>query len=75
MEVNVLGAVRVTKGFLPLLRKSKDSRVINMGSLAGKLGSVTEPDLTLHLFSCFRSLSVSRIQFLFDVKVFFASFQ
>jgi len=37
MDVNVLGAVRVTKAFLPLLRKCNHSRVINMGSLAGRL--------------------------------------
>ncbi|CAL1301441.1 unnamed protein product [Larinioides sclopetarius] len=32
-ETNVLGAIRVTKAFLPLLRKSR-GRVVNMASLA-----------------------------------------
>ena len=35
LDVNVLGVVRVTKAFLPLLRYSK-GRVINVASLAGK---------------------------------------
>ena len=35
MDVNVFGIVRVTKGFLPLLRQS-EGRVINVASLAGK---------------------------------------
>lgn len=36
MDVNVLGVVRVTKAFLPLLRHSH-GRVINVASLAGRL--------------------------------------
>ncbi|CAL1526322.1 unnamed protein product [Lymnaea stagnalis] len=35
MDVNVFGIVRVTKGFLPLLRQS-EGRVINVASLAGR---------------------------------------
>jgi NAD(P)-dependent dehydrogenase (short-subunit alcohol dehydrogenase family) len=35
MDVNVFGTVRVTKGFLPLLRQS-EGRVINVASLAGR---------------------------------------
>lgn len=35
LDVNVLGVVRVTKAFLPLLRLSK-GRVINVASLAGR---------------------------------------
>jgi NADP-dependent 3-hydroxy acid dehydrogenase YdfG len=34
LDVNVLGVVRVTKAFLPLLRHSK-GRVVNVASLAG----------------------------------------
>ncbi len=35
MEVNALGQVRVTKAFLPLLRRTKDSRIVNVESLSG----------------------------------------
>uniref|UniRef100_A0A0B7BBX8 Uncharacterized protein n=1 Tax=Arion vulgaris TaxID=1028688 RepID=A0A0B7BBX8_9EUPU len=35
MDVNVFGTVRVTKGFLPLLRLS-EGRVVNVASLAGR---------------------------------------
>ncbi|GIY27040.1 hypothetical protein CDAR_504151 [Caerostris darwini] len=36
IDVNLLGTIRVTKAFLPLLRKSK-GRVINVASAAGRL--------------------------------------
>ena len=35
MDINTIGAARVTQMFLPLLRKSK-GRVVIMASLAGK---------------------------------------
>ena len=35
IQVNTLGMVRVTKAFLPMLRKSR-GRVVNICSLAGK---------------------------------------
>lgn len=35
MDVNLFGMVRVTKTFLPLVKKSR-GRVVNMSSLAGK---------------------------------------
>ena len=37
METNTLGALRVTRAFVPLLRKSKAPRVINVSSGAGRL--------------------------------------
>ncbi|GFS50325.1 hypothetical protein TNIN_248751 [Trichonephila inaurata madagascariensis] len=36
IDVNLLGTIRVTKAFLPLLRKSK-GRIINVASAAGRL--------------------------------------
>jgi short-subunit dehydrogenase len=40
MDVNVIGVVRVTKAFLPLLREG-EGRVINVASLAGKRARAT----------------------------------
>ena len=36
LEVNSLGPIRVTKKFLPLLRKYENGRVIIVASLAGE---------------------------------------
>lgn len=35
MEVNFFGHVRVTKAMLPLLKRQKNSRIINLSSIAG----------------------------------------
>lgn len=35
MEVNYFGVVNITKAFLPLLKKTKNSRIINLSSVAG----------------------------------------
>src|SRR5262245_7510702 len=37
LETNTLGALRVTRAFVPLLRKSKAPRVINVSSSSGQL--------------------------------------
>ncbi|XP_054153453.1 retinol dehydrogenase 7-like [Oppia nitens] len=37
MDVNAMGQVRVAKAFLPMLRKTSNSRIINVESLAGRL--------------------------------------
>jgi NAD(P)-dependent dehydrogenase (short-subunit alcohol dehydrogenase family) len=39
LETNTLGALRVTRAFAPLLRKSKTPRVINVSSSGGQLTS------------------------------------
>jgi len=36
MNVNCMGQIRVVKAFLPLLRRTEDSRVVNVSSLCGK---------------------------------------
>ena len=36
MEVNLMGVIRVTKKFLPLIRQAK-GRIANMSSVAGNL--------------------------------------
>ena len=38
-EVNVFGVIRVTKAFLPLIRKSK-GRIVNLASVAGRLTGI-----------------------------------
>ncbi|KAH9406363.1 hypothetical protein TYRP_013975 [Tyrophagus putrescentiae] len=40
-EVNVFGLVRVTKQLMPLLRKTKGSRVVNVASVAGRVAAPT----------------------------------
>ncbi|XP_015781146.1 17-beta-hydroxysteroid dehydrogenase type 6 [Tetranychus urticae] len=47
-DVNTFGVVRVTRSFLPLLRQTKNSRVVIVGSLAGQ---VTFPGLTPYSMS------------------------
>ena len=37
LNVNALGPIRVTKTFLPLLRKTSGSRIVIVSSLAGKV--------------------------------------
>jgi 3-hydroxybutyrate dehydrogenase len=39
MEVNFFALFEVTRAFLPLLKQTKDSRVINISSAAGLTGS------------------------------------
>lgn len=38
LDVNVIGQMAVTQGFVPLLRKSK-GRIVNMGSVSGRVAS------------------------------------
>jgi len=41
MEVNYFGLIMVTKAFLPLLKTTKGSRIINLSSVAGHVASFT----------------------------------
>jgi len=43
-ETNFFGAFAVIKAFLPLLRKSAPSRIINQSSTLGSLGVLSDPD-------------------------------
>jgi NAD(P)-dependent dehydrogenase (short-subunit alcohol dehydrogenase family) len=43
-ETNVFGAFAVIQAFLPLLRKSAPSRIINQSSTLGSLGILSDPD-------------------------------
>jgi NAD(P)-dependent dehydrogenase (short-subunit alcohol dehydrogenase family) len=49
-EVNVFGQVAVTQAFLPLLRRGKNSRIVNMSSISGR---VTAPLLGPYSMSKF----------------------
>ncbi|GIX77721.1 estradiol 17-beta-dehydrogenase 2 [Caerostris extrusa] len=51
MEVNAFGPVRVTKGFLPLLRQSR-GRVINIASLAGRISLPACAPYAMSKFAC-----------------------
>ena len=42
-EVNVLGPVRTTNAFIPLLKKSKHGRVVNVSSGLGSFATMTDP--------------------------------
>ncbi len=42
--VNVVGVARVTRAFLPLLRKSTSARIINISSGAGTISEKADPD-------------------------------
>jgi NAD(P)-dependent dehydrogenase (short-subunit alcohol dehydrogenase family) len=42
-EINVFGAVSVTKAFLPLLRKSAAGRIVNVSSTMGSLTDQSDP--------------------------------
>ena len=43
-ETNVFGAFAVIKAFLPFLRKSAPSRIINQSSSMGSLGKLSDPE-------------------------------
>ena len=43
-ETNVFGVVRVTRAFLPLLRKSEAAVVVNVSSGLGSFAMVTNPE-------------------------------
>lgn len=44
LRVNVIGPVRVTHAFLPLLRAGHDPRVVNVSSGAGSITITTDPE-------------------------------
>jgi NAD(P)-dependent dehydrogenase (short-subunit alcohol dehydrogenase family) len=42
-EVNVFGVIRVTNAMLPLLRRARAARIVNVSSEVGSIGSQTDP--------------------------------
>jgi len=49
-DTNVLGMVRVTHAFLPLLRRSAAPVVVNLSSGLGSIGYVSDPDHPAHRY-------------------------
>lgn len=43
LETNLIGTLRVTQAFLPLLEQSSDARIINLSSGAGQLDGEPQP--------------------------------
>ncbi|MGF0116636.1 SDR family NAD(P)-dependent oxidoreductase [Promicromonospora sp. Marseille-Q5078] len=50
LETNVLGVVRVTHAFLPLLRRSASPVIVNLSSGLGSLAGLGDPDGPTHFY-------------------------
>jgi NAD(P)-dependent dehydrogenase (short-subunit alcohol dehydrogenase family) len=59
-ETNVFGAFRVTQAFLPLLRKSKRGRIVNVSSRLGSLSINADPNNTLATRNMLLAYSASK---------------
>lgn len=51
MDVNALGLVRILRPFLPLLRRSKGSRIILVNSLSGRLATFPSASHSMSTFA------------------------
>lgn len=51
IEINALGLVRVTRPFLPLLRRTKGSRIILVNSIAGRLSAFPSASYSMSAFA------------------------
>ena len=74
-ETNVLGVFRVTKALLPLLRKSKHGRIVNVSSGLGSLTSNADPNsplaarnMSLAYCSSKAALNMITVQFANELK-------
>jgi NAD(P)-dependent dehydrogenase (short-subunit alcohol dehydrogenase family) len=52
-DVNFYGALRVTQEFLPLVRRSKTGRIVNVSSTLGSVTTLVSPDSPLAGFQAF----------------------
>jgi NAD(P)-dependent dehydrogenase (short-subunit alcohol dehydrogenase family) len=59
-ETNVFGVFRVTKALLPLLRKSKHGRIVNVSSGLGSLARSADPHSTLAIRNQLLAYSTSK---------------
>jgi NAD(P)-dependent dehydrogenase (short-subunit alcohol dehydrogenase family) len=60
LDTNVVGVFRVTKEFLPLLRKSKRGRIVNISSALGSLTRQADPNSTLSARNMLLAYSASK---------------
>jgi len=49
-ETNLFGAVAVTQGFLPLLRKAPAARIVNVSSILGSMAANVDPTSAFYSF-------------------------
>lgn len=62
LSTNVLGHVRLVAGLLSVLERTPGSRIVSLGSLATRLGSLRMEDLQLeHSYTSWRAYSRSKI--------------
>jgi NAD(P)-dependent dehydrogenase (short-subunit alcohol dehydrogenase family) len=47
VETNVLGVIQVTNAMLPLLRRSRSPRIVNLSSAVGSLTRQADPDIDI----------------------------
>ncbi|MDB4943240.1 MAG: short chain dehydrogenase [Labilithrix sp.] len=47
LDVNLVGALRVTQAFLPLVRKAAAGRIVNVSSTMGSISALLDPDSAL----------------------------
>jgi NAD(P)-dependent dehydrogenase (short-subunit alcohol dehydrogenase family) len=52
-DVNFYGALRVTQAFLPLVRKAKAGRIVNVSSTMGSIATLQYPDSPIAQFPAF----------------------
>src|SRR5260370_3966349 len=74
-ETNVFGVFRVTKALLPLLRKSKHGRIVNMSSGLGSLTRAADPasplmsrNMLLAYCSAQAALNIITVQFANELR-------
>jgi NAD(P)-dependent dehydrogenase (short-subunit alcohol dehydrogenase family) len=71
-DTNVFGVFRVTKALLPLLKKSKHGRIVNMSSGLGSLTRNADPNSTLALRNMLLAYAASKAA-LNMMTIFFAN--
>lgn len=62
MEIHVYAPFRITRSLLPLLRKGREPRIINVGSGAGTLAAMTEPGIASYRLSKWAESGLTMLQ-------------